>query len=315
MKKISYVALRVAISLLLLAGSWIGFVWLVDYPPVKAVPALVMVWTSVLFLFLAFFPGIISKIKRIKFKDYEIELQGTLSGATTKDYITVSELDDYAFSEKRGFEDLVDILRRVFYSPEKPVLLAVNLKNGNNISKTMLFIYLFFLDVASISVTVLIYSTTMPVGALSNIKINSIIGVISGKAFINELYKRYPHFLGMFRGIENRNNTTSFEDIFKPRINKEFFDQLHENIMGTAGSDFIGKEEVQEWLGDRINLRKISDSLMASELQSIREAFLKEEEYILLYKGKKLKSVVSLTQLSKNISKKLLTEILKDITK
>ena len=48
-----------------------------------------MVWGTAFILFLVFFPDIINKIKRIKIKDIEIELQDTLARSTTEDYISV----------------------------------------------------------------------------------------------------------------------------------------------------------------------------------------------------------------------------------
>jgi hypothetical protein len=58
---------------LVLAGVWYGFVKLIVRFSIGPTPALIMVWASAVVLFLAFFPHLLDKIKRVKIKDFELE--------------------------------------------------------------------------------------------------------------------------------------------------------------------------------------------------------------------------------------------------
>ncbi|WP_127493662.1 hypothetical protein [Paenibacillus glycanilyticus] len=63
---------------IILAVVWYGFIYLTE-SPTNSSSALIMVWASAVILVFAFFPNIIDKIKRFKFKDVEIELNVSVS--------------------------------------------------------------------------------------------------------------------------------------------------------------------------------------------------------------------------------------------
>ncbi|WP_156815353.1 hypothetical protein [Pseudanabaena sp. PCC 6802] len=130
----------------IIAGAWYAFLKIVAPPPIATTPALIMVWASVVVLLFSLFPRILDRVKKIKLKDFELELQETVAKVISKDFITLSELDNHIFSTKGNFRNLGEILEQTVRFPEKTVLLVANLGNSNNISISMLFIYLFTVD-------------------------------------------------------------------------------------------------------------------------------------------------------------------------
>ena len=80
------------------------------------------------------------------------------------------ELDEYVFSQKGNFKNLNTLLREARQKPSKPILLVVNLRDGEYISIPMLFIYLFFLDLFGSSITVLFINNRNKLSTISDLK-------------------------------------------------------------------------------------------------------------------------------------------------
>src|SRR5690242_6568212 len=173
---------------LILFGAWYGFLRLVNKPPLDTSSVLIMVWASVILLILAFFPKIFEKVKAIKLKDVEIELQEAVAKSAPEDYISIEASgDEPLFSEKGDLRHLQAILREATLEPDRPVLLLVNLKDDYYISIVMLFKYLFFLNLISMKTIVLFVSSEKHFDSLTDVRKDSLIGAMSGKRVLRAL--------------------------------------------------------------------------------------------------------------------------------
>jgi hypothetical protein len=301
----------------ILAAGWYAFLSLVSYPPIDATPVLIMVWSSIIVLFLALFPKIIDRIKRIKIKDIEIELQDTIAKSSPDEYISLSDLDEYSFSQKGDFRNLNEIIYQSFRQPLKPILLTANIKDGQYISIPMLFIYLFFLDLLGKTTTVLFISTNKRLSEISDIRRDSIVGVVSGKSVLQIFFRKFPYFLQIFdlsRGtdflfnIEELLRHGYFREIPSEIVYQRMYDRLRE--LQREQGEFLNKQNVRNWFKDVLNNHIVDVALESKDYKTIRDALVKGDEFILTMKDKGIRSVISLCYFSKNLSKKLLADLL-----
>lgn len=221
-------------------GAWYTFLSIVNGPPIDTSPALIMIWASVFILLLALFPNILDKIKKIKIKDFELELQDTVAMAISQDVISIADLDDHIFSTKSDFENLCDILATSFSFPNKPVLFVVNVKDNDYISILMLFIYLTFLDMIGSSITVLFVSARKHIKSFEDISKDAILGAISGKKVIRGLLRRFPRLFRIYN-YRNHDDSLNIEQFFRSgNFKARYFEQLFRStneIIGGINED------------------------------------------------------------------------------
>ncbi|MBE2279202.1 MAG: hypothetical protein IAE91_02335 [Ignavibacteriaceae bacterium] len=301
-----------AVSILLALG-WYAFLTFLPQPKFEAISLLIMIWTSIILLLITIFPQTIDRIKKIRFKDFELELQDYVSQSSPEDFKLLIESDEFNLSAKGSFKQLRDIILREILSPNsKPILLLVNLKNDNNISIAMLFIYIFFLDLVSKSVTLLFFSKKQNIRKIDDIEKTSIIGVISAKIVIQVFYKRFPNFLRIFELIKfpRTERITNFywfaSDNLKYMLMEESFSTI---FNGLNFEKLLTKDEVQNLFEGKLNLRTVDLSFASQDLRTIRQALESGDEFIITTKDDRLRSIISLCYFSKDLSKKILAEI------
>jgi len=262
----------------IIAGAWYGFISLVKKPPIDATPVLIMVWTSVFVLLFSLFPNILDKVKKVKLKDFELELQETVADVTSKDVLSVSDLDEHIFSTKGDFRNLANILQQAARFPDKPVLLVANLREGDYVSIPMLFVYLFFLDVVGSSVTVLFVSSRRRVRSLSDVKQDFILGAVSGKKIIRVFQERFPRFYRIY-DFNRINDNIRFEDFFSNgRFSGERFDHFFRHIsdaiqdLETNKSRYLSERDVENWFKGDISRHAIEFSISGSDVKELLES-------------------------------------------
>jgi hypothetical protein len=308
---------RIIIILLILSGGWFAFLYVVPRVNYEAMPVLVMIWASIIVLLLAVFPQILDRIKRFKIKDFEIELQNTVEQSTLEDYISLSNLDEYTFSQKGGFRQLKDIFIQATQQPSKPILLVVNLRDNRYISIPMLYIYLFFLDMVGKSITVLLISTKQKLSEISDITKESIIGVISGKTVLQIFYRRFPHLLKIFdMHIFSEHpfdvDELFCQDFFQGKDAERFFRRAYENIshFHSNFNEYLTKEDVRSWFRNKLNCRTVEVDVGSEDLKTIKEALKQGDDFFLSIKNERLRSVISLCYFSKQVTKKVLRDFM-----
>lgn len=302
--------------LFLIASAWYGFIYLVGKPPIATTPALIMVWLSVLVLFLALFPKIFDRIKKLKVKDFEIELQESVKKSTAEeDFISMDEFDDYVFSQKGDFRNLNRILRDARRFPEKQILLTVNLRDGHYISIPMLFIYLFFMDIIGNPVNILFNSSRRPIKYFSDITQKSILGMVSGKKVMKIFYDRFPWLMRIFEfgRFSDMRIDKFFRRGFKEFPSEMFFRDCYSHLRENRHneSEYLTEEDVVSWFGKDLNSRIVDLDDIESNNLNIKNAIEQGDDFLLVIKNRAFKSAVAVCKVTRNISSKVLINIVK----
>ncbi len=310
------VVLKFVFIIVIIIAAWYGFLYLVGDPPIDATQALLMVWISVIVFLFVLFPKIFDRIKRLKLKDFEIELSETVKKYSEKDFISMDEVNDYIFSQKEDFRNLVNIAKQARRNPEKQILLTVNLRGGDYISITMLFIYLFFLEMASNNLNVLFFSSRKSIRNFSDISQNSIIGVISGKKVIKTLYRRFAWLYKIFEfegfsKIEMNDFLT--RGIFIEQPGESLFHRcfyfLRENQRNER--EFLRKRDVIAWYKKELNNKIMDLDDIESNKQAVKDAIEKGDEFLIVSENKAFRSVIAVCKVTRNISLKVFKNIKK----
>ena len=235
-----------------------------------------------------------------------------MTKVTSKDVLSVSDLDEHIFSTKGDFRSLANILQQATRFPDKPVLLVANLREGDYISIPMLFVYLFFLDVVGSSVTVLFVSSRRRIRSLSDIQQNFILGAVSAKKIIRVFQERFPRFYRIY-DFSRFNDNITFEDFFRTgRFNdgrfEHFFRRISDVIqdLETNRGRYLSERDVENWFKGDISKHAIEFSISGSDVKEIRQALLRDDEFILVLRDNKLNSVVSVCFLTRDMSAKVL---------
>ncbi len=309
---------RITIFLLvtaIVACAWFAFISIVAPLPISTTPALIMVWVSFFILFFVLFPNLLDKVKKIKVKDFELELQETVVKATSRDFLSISDFDEHIFSTKGDFRNLSKIIEQAIRVPDKPVLLMVNLRDDQYISIPMLFTYLFFLDLVGASVTVLFISSQHSIRILSDIRQESILGAILGKKVMRVFLEHFPRLSRIFE-FRRFNDNISFEDFFRSgSFCGEKFEHFFHNMsgvihdLGTNRSEYLSKRDVENWFRGYLSQHKVQLSVSDIDIKEIRQAVSKDDDFVLVLQDSKLNSIVSVCLLTKDMSRKLLDSL------
>jgi hypothetical protein len=303
----------VAVSLILLV-AWLLFLYLVFAPPIGTTPALIMVWASVAVLLVVVFPGIFDRVKRIKAKDFELELQETVDKASSRGFVSISEINRPFFSDKDDFVNLTRIISSALRFPDKPVLLVVNLKDDKYISIIMLQIYLFFLDLIAGSVFVLFISAKRKTKSISDIEKTSIIGAASGEKVKQTFFQRFPE---LYRIFDFRNSTPEItvEQIVRTKVFLDpeltnYFQNIYNIFYESEHNipEYLTKRDVEDWFWGQLSNHTIELSISVSDLKTIRKALMKENDFIMVYENGSLVSLIPLCRLANDIAGKAIAD-------
>lgn len=294
----------------ILFGAWYGFLAIVAPPPIDTTSALIMVWLSAAILCFALFPSIWDRVKKFKVKDFELELQDAVTKAATKDIITVPRIDEHTFSQKGTFPDLARILGDVTRAPSKPVLLVVNLRQDDFISIPMLLIYLSVLDLVGSSTTVLFISSTRNARRVSEIRAGDIVGAVPGKVVLRTFYAREPRFFHM---LHSQGLAVLAEEFWRSgRISDDrldnVFDDIYQSISDSDTQEHLSQGQVRSWFSGELSTCVVQAKLTDSDVQTIHEAIVRGDEYLLIIENERLNAVITLCSLTTNVTKNLLNQ-------
>jgi len=297
------------VVLVIMIGAWVGFLFLVKTMSINTTPALIMSWVSVLFVILAISPSLLARVTRVKLKDFEIELRGTIAISFKEEMLSFVDSEVYNQFEKGSFHKLIENLERARQDPSKPDLLVTNLGSDREISTKMLFVYLYYLDQVSSSVRVLFIEAATHVINLSEISKDSIVGVVNGKKILQSFYKRFPQFS---RAIQStRGPTFSWAERRAEEWYRLHYEQLSaishdENLQY---SQFLSVEDVKNWFRGELCSRTFDATLNQPDFKIVQDAILAGDEFIICLKDSKIRSVVSLNGLTRAISKRVIGEL------
>jgi hypothetical protein len=316
------------ILILILVIVWYGFLKLIKAPPIDTTPAMIMVWVTGLILILALFPSILEKVKRVKVGEVEVELQETVKTATTQDFISVSDLASvFDLFLKRTVGELQEILVYSLTSPEKPILLVVNLED--RISKAFLFTYIFLTNLFSELVVVLFVSTKTKSKEITAIKVDDVLGVLSGRKLLQAYYRRYPSLINLLSQGFNIRQENVFESIRYTQVPSiGFISGLYEQSRNQIERDtererasvedynepmpsneILSLNELQKWLSNSLNKKVIDISLQKTDLEIIQQSLTRGDEFLFVADGKNLKTIVVLDEFNRKITQKILSQL------
>jgi hypothetical protein len=306
-----------------LTAAWCGFVWFVGEPPIEATPALIMIWASVVLLLLALFPNVIAGIKRVKFGDYEVEFRDSISEVSAREFISPADLEgELPFADKRDFGSLRSLLQQADLQPGIPTLLVVNVREQDNrhISVSMLFTYLFFLDMFSLSTVVLFVDQRGPLDRLSDIERGAVIGASSGKKILWVFYRRFPTLLDLFRcqgyasaeppvdhGPSRAPSQVLIESL-SSRARQRLQGACEEERNRSDRADYLSARDVAMWFRGFLSTKSIDASLSKDDVKVVRSAIEADDEFVLLYKDGRVKNVVVLCELASTLTGRLLAK-------
>ncbi len=303
-----------------LTAAWAGFLVLSQLFLVQEAFALIMVWASVLLLLAAFFPGLLEHIKKIKFKEFEIELREAISKYSAEDFLSRIVPDEFILAEKTRFSALSKLLEMVRLDLKKPVLLIVNLADPEGwISRHALFIYLFFLDLTGAKTTVLFISKSPRPRRLSEIKLNEVYGVVSGKELLRLMFRHYKECMNIY-AIGGIGAGKASAEADHSRLWDEFFGagsvEFYRSIESTLGSRSLQNdvrfdmEDLNLLFYGNLAREVIRYPLGLRDLQKIQSALESRGEYLIAERDGFLDSIILVRDLSVRLAKRVMEFII-----
>ncbi|MFW5976697.1 MAG: hypothetical protein ACOCQS_01995 [Bacillota bacterium] len=296
------------VTLILISG-WKGLIFLTGDPPLSDIwPALIMVWLSIFVLILAVFPQLFDKIKKVRIKDLEIILEKVLKDSPQREILSFSEykIEQVEF-EEGNFKNLKNLIKKSILEPDQPLIIVANL--SNNIPLSLIFTYLFLLSFVSPSVVVLFISARSN-SESEDIIPENVIGAITGKDMLSTFYQLFPDLLNLFN-LFNKQGKVS--DVFHSGKFKDFsfarFSQKADEILSRVefeSSDYLTKTDIRRWYGNKICSEIIDLSLDNVNYRKIFKALKNNDDYLIISENNKVKTMVSVTDIAKNISLKTL---------
>jgi hypothetical protein len=285
----------------IIVAAWYAFLAIVAPPPIPTTPALVMVWSSAIILLFALFPQILDRVKKLKIKDFELELQPIINRATSNNII-ISKNYNNIFVTKGGLGKLSGILYEALSHPGKPIILVADLKQNEYIDIRIFYIYLYSLYFFGSSVVVLFIYTgkNSQASNLGSITTDSVIGAVNGRSVLQELLRRkfsllkeivFPDYNGL-EAAKFCKDLSSKSDQFM---------QQH--------SEYLTLDYVCEWFKSELSSYQINAALTALDLELIRNAISESKEYLLIVEENKVSSVVPICLLTRDISRRALQEM------
>lgn len=317
---------RFLTTLLILLFTWAGFIWLTQAPPVEAVPALLMVWATAIFLLLAFFPSILSNVGKFKIGDMEFELRYSVRSASTQPFLSVSDLGSaFELTNQGNAGGLQAILARTLEAPGKPVLLVIDVQE-QKITRAFLFAFLLLVDLLSERVVVVFAALGGAKRPLESLNVAEIMGVISGKKLLLAYYRRFPSLMNIFvreSAVQSALESSGLVQTPSSELILALYDQCKSQIAhdiqqekGRYG-DLDGDEmersftrkEVETWLGELLNRRVVNLALQPADISTLRQALEAKGDYVIIADKGGIKATLSLDDVSRVIAHKALAPL------
>jgi|GEM_PF-4827680 len=325
-------AYRFIAILIILGLVWGAFLWLVQSPPVDAIPSLLMVWATAVVLLLAFFPSVLSNVGKLKVGDMELELRDTVKSANTQDFVSVADLSGaYLTTNQRDASGLQTILARALESPGKPVLLVIDLQE-QKVTRAFLFAFLMLMDLLSERVIVVFAAPRKTAKEPGDLNIADVVGIVSGKRLLLAYYRRFPSLMNIFireKGIgsvlesSGLIQTPSSELILA--LHDQCRTQISQDIKNEKGrytgfehpemDERLSRREIEKWLKRMLNHGVVNDSLQQSDIVAIRQALGARDDFVLVAANGGFKSVLALDDFSRMIAYKALSPLVKETDK
>jgi hypothetical protein len=325
-KSIIQRAYRFIAILIILGLAWASFLWLVQAPPVDAIPSLLMVWATAIVMLLAFFPSVLNHVGKLKVGDVEFELRDSIRNANTQNFVSVSDLSSaYQMTDHRDAGGLQAILARALEAPGKPILLIIDLQE-QKITHAFLFAFLMLTDLLSERVIVAFAAPRKRAGDPQDLNVADIVGVMSGKKLLLVYYRRFPSLMNIFvreNGINSVVESSGLIRIPSSELILALYDQCRVQISQDLQNEKaryitvdhpemderLSRREIGKWLKEALNRRVVDVSLQPADVAIIDQALDENADFVLVAANNGFKSVLVLDDFSRVIAHKVLESL------
>lgn len=302
---------------------WVGFLFLVRDFQIGTTPALIMVWSSGLLIILGLFPEILGRIRKIKFKDFELELHEILENEISSPKVRMSDFVINLRVEGKGnWDDLLGILNELAIKRDSYRLLIVNLRNDDFISVSMLYIYLLFMETLGAGSVVLFVKKSGQKINLSEIRTNHVIGVTYGKSILLTLQQMFPVTRVTFRQDTFRSDAADEIGPLDPedeipsigelehmrlRLDKEL--RTLRNRWRNSDFPVMTKRDVEQWFQSHLSKSQIELTQKENHLDVLYKSLRNNENFLMMFDGNQLSGIGFICDISKNIAFDILRQL------
>lgn len=293
---------------LILVGAWLGFLYLAGNPPFDPIPALIMVWASVVALTFVGFPKFWGQIKRLKIKDFEIELQQSVAAASAKEGFEIPVQADLIIGEKGNLLKAKALIKKAMLSPGKPVVLIVNAEFESVVINKLILLLQAFEIIEHPVITLFIKGRQQELD-IRSLKQEQIIGAISRAQAIIVLSSFLDHNDNRFRG--RIMSAYTHKDIsFLWDIWREMDETGEDRSIGNC--PMITAEFIRAYFGNLLSTRFVDHESVLERPDDLQNAIRNNHEYILVLKDLSLESIIQIELLTKEIALQTLAQLSKN---
>jgi hypothetical protein len=312
--------------LLILGLVWAGFLWLTQSPPVDAIPAVLMVWTTAIILLLALFPSILSNIGRFRFGEVEFEMRDSIKSANIQDFLSFADFSNaYRATSQGNARGFQAILAQALETPDKPVLLVVDLQE-QKITLAFLFAFLMLMDLLSEQVLVVFAVPRKKIEEPENLNIGDILGAISGKKMLRAYFRRFPSLMNIFvreQSVHSVLESNGLVQIPSSELILALYEQCRTQISSdlenekkryleqdvSSLDEHLSPQEIEKWLKEMLSQHIIDERFQLADIGTIYQALEEKDDYVIVAEDRRFKSVLVLEDFNRAVTMKTLSSI------
>lgn len=283
-----YITISVAIF-------WAGFwIWTKQFS-IGETTALILAAVAFLAIVIKANPGILDYIKRIKIGDFEVELNQRIEDVSSEYNLVLPEEGDIELRPKAGLEYLYEDIYKMKKSPRKKIILKADLKDGSYISIPMLYLYMWLYDYFGELVALVFLSTYKR-------RKPEIFGVISAERAFKILDRKYPRYRRVLSAIQ--------EDFYTFHQKKDSITNLYWDLKGNERG-ILNYKIFNDLFLDYLDKETIDYPISKENYNKLLNLIESNREYVILMEEGQLKSVISISLITRIIAKDYLYSILK----
>lgn len=318
---------RLLLIMLILGLVWAGFLWLTQSPPVDAIPVVLMVWATAIILLLALFPSVLSSIGKFRFGEVEFEMRNTIKSANIQEFLSIADLSRaYQMTSRGNAGGFQSILTQALETPDKPVLLFVNLQE-QKMTRAFLFAFLILVDLLSEQVLVVFAVPRKRIKESENLNIGDIIGAISGKKLLRAYIRRFPSLMNIFvreQSVQSVLESNGLVQIPSSELILALYEQCRTQISSDLANEkkryleqdvssldeHLSPQEIEKWLKEMLSQHIIDERFLLADIGTIYQALEEKDDYVIVTEDQGFKSVLVLEDFNRAVTMKTLSSIL-----
>lgn len=296
---------RFLLMILIIAGCWYGFIRITGNPPYDPTHSLIMVWVSAALLILAGFPNILRQVKRIKVKDFEIELFESIDKSITTELLSIQEGSESIYGRKGDLRTLLGLVQQARQNPGKPVLLTVNLDPDyfHEIIISKLYLYLLAFEEINHPVIVLFTEIRREQIKITQLNMTEIIGTISGKRLKDALRGSEPSLAE----VDNQMGPQDMPLVYRITKIWKNLDEIM-NVGNNGEPNIFNRYILKNMLGNDLKTSFLQIDQLTESKGTLIKSLRNDDEYIILLKDDEVSSILMLDKFAREFTSKALSD-------